>query len=90
MQRIEELCRDVVPAKALAADAKLPLKEKKGVEYGVRRICWRRCYVIPVAGTQLCNAMLLPRDESLEKLEELEKRRASVQRERGASKACRW
>src|SRR5207344_2462692 len=32
MQRVEELCRNVVPAKALAADAPLALKDKKGVE----------------------------------------------------------
>ena len=32
MQRVEDLCRNVVPAKALAADAPLALKAKKGVE----------------------------------------------------------
>ena len=32
MQRVEDLCRNVVPAKALAADAPLALKDKKGVE----------------------------------------------------------
>jgi hypothetical protein len=30
--RVEDLCRNVVPAKALKADAPLALKDKKGVE----------------------------------------------------------
>jgi thioesterase DpgC len=73
MQRVEELCRNVVPAKALAADAKLPLKEKKGVEKAYGEYL-AKVLGDPVAGTRLCHAMLLPRNESLEKLKELEKR----------------
>jgi len=69
MQRIEDLCRDVVPANDLEADARLPLKQKKGVE---RKQAEFLAELIgdPKKGLELCHAMLLPRPESLQKLAE--------------------
>jgi thioesterase DpgC len=71
--RVEELCRDVVPAKELAADARLPLKDKKGVENKYGEFL-SRVLADPVAGTRLCHAMLLPLEGSKKKLAEYEKR----------------
>jgi len=73
MQRVEELCRNVVPAKALAADAPLALKDKKGVEKKYGEFL-SKVLGDPRRGMQLCHAMLLPRKESAERLKEYEKR----------------
>ena len=73
MQRVEELCRTVVPAKALAADAPLALKDKKGVEKKYGEFL-SKVLADPRKGMQLCHAMLLPRKESAQKLKEYEKR----------------
>jgi (3,5-dihydroxyphenyl)acetyl-CoA 1,2-dioxygenase len=73
MQRIEELCRDIVPAKELEADARLPLKQKKGVEKAQAEFL-AKLLSEPEAALRLCHAMLLPRKESLEMLPEYEKR----------------
>jgi thioesterase DpgC len=72
-KRVEELCANVVPAKALKADAPLALKDKKGVEkkYGdfLAKVLGN-----PVAGTKLCHAMLLPLPGSAKKAAEYEKK----------------
>ena len=77
--RIEELCRRAgeqghLPSEAeLAAEARLPLKQKRGLE----RVQGRFLAEIlgnPTAGTHLCHAMLLPRADSREKLKEYEQR----------------
>src|SRR5262245_21913344 len=73
MQRVEELCRNVVPARALAADAPLALKDKKGVEKKYGEFL-SKVLGDPRKGMQLCHAMLLPRPESFERLKEYEKR----------------
>jgi len=72
MQRIEDLCRKVVPAKALAADAGLPLKQKKGVEKKQAEFL-AKLLSDPKKGRQLCHAMLLPRPESTKKFSEYDK-----------------
>jgi thioesterase DpgC len=78
MQRVGDICRNVVPAKALSADAKLPLKDKKGVEkkYGEYLA---RVLGDPVKGTRLVHAMLMPRKESAAKLKELERNGGRLQ-----------
>jgi (3,5-dihydroxyphenyl)acetyl-CoA 1,2-dioxygenase len=72
VRRVEDLCRNVVPAKALKADAPLALKDKKGVEkkYGA---FLAKVLGEPVAGTKLCHAMLLPLPGSAKKAAEYEK-----------------
>jgi thioesterase DpgC len=70
--RVEELVRNVVPAKALAADASLLLKKKKGVEKAHGEFL-SRVLADPVAGMRLCHAMLLPLPGSFGKLKEYEK-----------------
>src|SRR5579871_457608 len=79
--RVEELCRqaaaahpDLLPGEAeLAAEARLAQREKKGLEKALGRFL---SYVLadPAAGTHLCHAMLLPREESAARLAEYEKR----------------
>ena len=59
LQRVEESCRNVVPAKALAGDAPRALKDKKGVEKKYGEFL-AKVLADPVAGTRLCHAMLLP------------------------------
>jgi thioesterase DpgC len=73
MKRIEELCRNAVPAKQLAADARLPLKQKKGVEKKQAEFM-AKLLADPKKGLQLCHAMLLPRQDSLKKFPEYDKR----------------
>src|SRR5918995_2252755 len=76
--RVDELCRlaaekGALPsAEALAADARLPLKEKKGLEKAQGQFL-AEILSNPVAGTHLCHAMLLPRPDSLSKISEYEK-----------------
>lgn len=72
--RVEDLCRlaNLVPEEELAAEARRPLKEKKGVERAQARFV-AEILGNPVAGTHLCHAMLLPRKESAERLEHYEK-----------------
>ena len=77
--RVDELCRlagekGALPSAAeLAAEARLPLKEKKGLERQQGRFL-AEILANPVAGTHLCHAMLLPREDSREKLRDYEKR----------------
>jgi thioesterase DpgC len=70
--RVEELCRNVVPAKALAADSSLLLKDKKGVEKKYGEFL-SKVLAEPKKGTALCHAMLLPRPESAGKAKEFER-----------------
>jgi (3,5-dihydroxyphenyl)acetyl-CoA 1,2-dioxygenase len=72
-QRVEELCRHVVPPEDLEADARLPLKRKKGVERAQGEFL-SKLLADPDRGRRLCHAMLLPREESREKLAEYEAR----------------
>ena len=73
--RVDELCRlaaekGALPsAEALAAEARLPLKEKKGLERA-HGLFLADILSNPVAGTHLCHAMLLPLASSKLKLEE--------------------
>ena len=71
--RVEELCRlaKLVPEEELAAEARRPLKEKKGAERAHGRFL-AEILENPVAGTHLCHAMLLPREESAERLKHYE------------------
>ena len=71
--RVEELCRlaKLVPEEELAAEARRPLKEKKGAECAHGRFL-AEILGNPVAGTHLCHAMLLPRKESAERLKHYE------------------
>ncbi len=77
--RVDELCRlagekGALPSAAdLAAEARLPLTEKKGLEREQGRFL-AEILGNPVAGTHLCHAMLLPREDSREKLRDYEKR----------------
>ena len=90
--RVEDLCRlaKLVPEEELAAEARRPLKEKKGVERAQARFLVE-ILGNPVAGTHLCHAMLLPRKESAERLKhyekhgELELEGASIKRQGKAS-----
>src|SRR5688572_14904133 len=72
VKRVEDLCRDIVPAKALKADAPLALKDKKGVEKKYGEFL-AKVLGDPVAGTKLCHAMLLPLPGSARKAAEYEK-----------------
>jgi len=77
--RVDELCaraaeKGALPSPAdLAAEARLPLKEKKGLEREQGRFL-AEILGNPVAGTHLCHAMLLPRGDSRDKLKEYEQR----------------
>ena len=76
--RVDELCRRAAEkgalpsAEALAADARLPLKEKKGLEKAQGQFL-AEILSNPVAGTHLCHAMLLPRQDSKGKLAQYER-----------------
>jgi thioesterase DpgC len=73
--RVDELCRLAAEKGALpspdelAADARRPLKEKKGAEKAQGEFL-AEILSNPVAGTHLCHAMLLPLEASKEKLEQ--------------------
>jgi (3,5-dihydroxyphenyl)acetyl-CoA 1,2-dioxygenase len=72
--RVDELCRRAVETGALPsaeADAGLPLKEKKGLERAQGQFL-AEILGNPVAGTHLCHAMLLPLQQSKQKLKEYE------------------
>lgn len=77
--RVDELCRRAaekghLPSEAeLAAEARLPLKQKRGLERSQGRFL-AEILGNPVAGTHLCHAMLLPHADSREKLREYEQR----------------
>jgi (3,5-dihydroxyphenyl)acetyl-CoA 1,2-dioxygenase len=77
--RVDELCRLAaerghLPSEAeLAVEARLPLKEKKGLERSQGRFL-AEILGNPVAGTHLCHAMLLPREDSRAGLMEYEQR----------------
>jgi thioesterase DpgC len=76
--RVDELCRRAAEkgalpsAEALAAEARLPLKEKKGLEKAQGQFL-AEILSNPVAGTHLCHSMLLPRPDSLSRLAEYQK-----------------
>ena len=73
--RVEDLCRlaKLVPEEELAAEARRPLKEKKGGERAQARFL-AEILGNPVAGTHLCHAMLLPREDSRQALQHYEAR----------------
>jgi len=71
LQRIDELCRHVVPEKELAAEARLPLKQKRGVERAQGEFV-SKVLADPVEGRRLCHAMLLPREDSRPHLEKFQ------------------
>ncbi len=71
-RRVEDLCRNVVPAKVLAADAPRMLKDKKGVEKKYGEFL-AKVLGDPAKGMKLCHAMLLPRPESAAKVKEYER-----------------
>jgi (3,5-dihydroxyphenyl)acetyl-CoA 1,2-dioxygenase len=69
--RVDELCRLATEKGALPSsdpDARLPLKEKKGLERAQGQFL-AEILANPVAGTHLCHAMLLPLENSVQKLE---------------------
>src|SRR4026209_943158 len=76
--RVDELCRlaaekGFLPSKKdLEAEARLPLKEKKGLEKAQGQFL-AEILSNPVAGTHLCHAMLLPRPNSVSGIPEYEK-----------------
>src|SRR5688572_9014 len=70
--RVDELCRLATEKGALASsdpDARLPLKEKSGLERAQGQFL-AEILANPVAGTHLCHAMLLPLENSVQKLED--------------------
>ena len=75
--RVDELCRRAAEkghlpsAEELEAEARLPLREKKGLEKAQGRFL-AEILGNPVAGTHLCHAMLLPRDDSTKLLDKYE------------------
>jgi thioesterase DpgC len=76
--RIDELCRlagekGFLPSQQeLEAEARRPLKEKQGLERAQGQFL-AEILGNPVAGTHLCHAMLLPREDSKSKLPAYEK-----------------
>jgi thioesterase DpgC len=76
--RIDELCaraadKGALPSKEeLEAEARLPLKDKKGLEKKQGDFL-AEILGNPVAGTHLCHAMLLPRPDSRSRLPDYEK-----------------
>ncbi|MGH8725332.1 MAG: hypothetical protein ACREU1_10790, partial [Burkholderiales bacterium] len=76
--RLDELCRraaekgSLPSADQLAAETRLPLKEKKGLEKEQGKFL-AEILANPVAGTHLCHAMLLPRPDSRKHLSEYQK-----------------
>jgi thioesterase DpgC len=76
--RVDELCRLAAEKGALPsadADAGRPLKEKKGLERAQGQFL-AEILGNPVAGTHLCHAMLLPREDAKKKLKEYEQKGA--------------
>jgi (3,5-dihydroxyphenyl)acetyl-CoA 1,2-dioxygenase len=79
--RVDELCRRAterlagsLPGReALEAEARLPQKEKKGLEKAQGEFL-AQILEDPTAGLHLCHAMLLPREESKRKLLEFDER----------------
>src|SRR5688500_15208849 len=77
--RVDELCRlaaekGALPStEALAAEARLPLKEKKGLERA-QGLLLAEILSNPVAGTHLCHAMLLPLQSSKLRLQEYQEK----------------
>ena len=77
--RVDELCRlaaekGFLPSKKdLEAEARLPLKEKKGLEKAQGEFL-AEILSNPVAGTHLCHAMLRPLPESVARVSEYEKK----------------
>jgi thioesterase DpgC len=77
--RLDELCaqageKGFLPSKdQLDADARLPLREKQGLEKAQGQFL-ADILGNPVAGSHLCHAMLLPRDESTRMLDDYERR----------------
>jgi thioesterase DpgC len=77
--RVDELCRRAAEkgalpsADELAAEARRPLKEKKGLEKAQGEFL-AEILSNPVAGTHLCHAMLLPRPDSVARVSEYEKK----------------
>ena len=75
--RVDELCRlagekGALPSAAdLAAEARLPLKQKKGLEKAQGAFL-AEILGNPVAGSHLCHAMLLPLPQSRSRLKEYE------------------
>jgi len=78
--RIEELCRrastkfpGLVPAaRELEAESRAAQRDKDGLEID-QGLFFAHILADPGAGSHLCHAMLLPRNDSLEHLEKLEK-----------------
>jgi thioesterase DpgC len=76
--RVDELCRQAaekgfLPSQnELEGEAQLPLKEKKGLEKAQGEFL-AAILANPVAGTHLCHAMLLPREDSKQHLKTFEK-----------------
>jgi (3,5-dihydroxyphenyl)acetyl-CoA 1,2-dioxygenase len=74
--RVDELCRLAAEKGALPsadADAQRPLKEKQGLEKAQGQFL-AEILGNPVAGTHLCHAMLLPLQQSKQKLKDYEQR----------------
>src|SRR5262245_11219312 len=77
--RLDELCvqageKGFLPAKdELDAEARLPLREKQGLEKAQAQFL-ADILGNPVAGSHLCHAMLLPRDDSTRMLDDYEAR----------------
>src|SRR5688572_29968512 len=81
--RVDELCRLIgekhpksLPNQAeLKAEAQLALREKEGLEKAQGEFL-AQILADPVAGTHLCHAMLLRREDSREKFSEFDRRGA--------------
>ncbi|MGH8704364.1 MAG: enoyl-CoA hydratase/isomerase family protein [Burkholderiales bacterium] len=79
--RVDELCRQasvafpgLVPTQEqLAAEARLALRDKQGLEID-QGLFLAHVLADPAAGLHLCHAMLLPREEARARLPELERR----------------
>src|SRR5262245_27645713 len=76
--RVDELCRRAAvkgalpSAEELAAEARLPLKEKRGLEKAQGAFL-AEILADPAAGTHLCHAMLLAHPSTAEKLAEFDR-----------------
>ena len=78
--RVDELCRQasiaypgLLPtAEQLAAEARLPLADKQGLEID-QALFVAHVLADPAAGMHLCHAMLLPREDARARLAELER-----------------
>src|SRR6185436_3600381 len=76
--RVDELCRRAAekgtlpPLDALAAEARLPLKEKQGLEKAQGAFV-AEILADPAAGTHLCHAMLLAHPRTAEKMAEFDR-----------------